>query len=202
MPKISIGSKPFALNFHFKFFAKRFRLFKNLTRAADIQMSETFVPGPDNQRALRDALGRFVTGVTVITAVNDEGPVGITANSFTSLSLDPPLILWCPAKASDRYEPMIKAAYFAVHILDDSQRDLAQTFAESGNTFDTRWQRNAQNVPVLDDCLCRLDCALVTTHDAGDHAIFIGEVERVQMRSGAPLIFAGGKFGDFTPRES
>jgi len=93
---------------------------------------------------------------------------------------------------------MIRATHFAVHVLRDTQAALAMNFAESGTAFDDTWRRNTHNVPVLDDCLCRFECHLLKSHEAGDHSILIGQVEQIEMRDGNPLLFAQGRFGDFS----
>lgn len=160
-------------------------------------MGQSFIPTVENQRALRDAFGCFATGVTVITTITENGPIGITANSFSSVSLDPPLISWCPSKTSDRLAAFQENVSFAVHILRDDQADLALAFADEGAPFDDRWQRSDQNVPILDDCLCRLECKRIATHDAGDHLIMIGEVQRAQFTDGSPLVFGRSGFGTF-----
>ena len=83
-----------------------------------------FEPTPDTQRLFRDGLGRFASGVTVVTAAGPDGGVGMTANSFSGVSLEPPLVLWCPAKGSNRYDIFSKVSHFAIHVLSAEQRDL------------------------------------------------------------------------------
>jgi len=157
-------------------------------------------PGPDTQRDFRDALGRFATGVTLVTCQSDIGPLGITANSFASLSLDPPLVLWSPARSSRRFQAFTEAAHFAIHILRDNQLDLARAFTHHGQAWDqAAWHTSREGVPVIDDTLARFDCRLHAIHDGGDHAIVVGEVTSVMIGDGAPLVFAGGGFGGFTP---
>ena len=98
-------------------------------------MMTRFVPGPDTLHDFRAALGRFATGVTVVTCQTELGPLGITANSFASVSLDPPLVLWSPAKSSSRYPAFLEAEHFAVHVLESGQRDLCRQFTKSGLDF-------------------------------------------------------------------
>ena len=160
-------------------------------------MGQSFIPTVKNQRALRDAFGCFATGVTIITTSCKRGPIGITANSFSSVSLDPPLISWCPAKSSDRLPAFEETTDFAVHVLRDDQAELARTFAQQGEAFDDSWRRSAEGIPILDTCLCVLECTRVATHDAGDHLIMVGEVKRAQFREGSPLVFGRGGFGRF-----
>ncbi len=160
---------------------------------------QNFVPDSGNTRLFRDALGQFATGVTVITAQADKGPIGMTANSFSSVSLTPPLVLWSPAKTSDRYPHFVKAKHFAIHVLRDDQAALAQDFANSGTCFDHgNWTRNAQNVPILNSCLAHFECRLVARHDAGDHDILIGHVDTASIGDGAPLLFCKGQFGQYS----
>ncbi|APZ53304.1 flavin reductase family protein [Salipiger abyssi] len=164
-------------------------------------MSETpqsFDPAETDPRAFRDALGRFVTGVTVITCATQDGPLGIAANSFASLSLDPPLVLWSPAKSSGRYPFFVAAQHFAIHILSSEQEAICRGFARSGDSFDlAEWQRSPEGVPLIEDCVARFECEKVAEHDGGDHTILIGKVHRVATLPGDPLIFCGGRYGGF-----
>ena len=158
-----------------------------------------FIPGPDTRLAFREALGAFTTGVTVVTCQSPVGPLGITANSFSSVSLDPPLILWCPAKSSSRFRAFVDAEHFAVHVLNIGQRDLCQRFASGGLSFDqVDWSADQHGVPNLHGCLARFECTRHAVHDAGDHAIVVGEVFAATHVAGAPLIFARGTYGEFT----
>jgi len=163
-------------------------------------MAETFVPGPGTARAFRDALGRFATGVTVVTCATPEGPLGFTANSFASLSLDPPLILWSPAKASRRYTPFVEAGHFAIHVLGAEQGGIGAGFARDGAAFAAvPWALNREGVPVIDGTLARFECSRAALHDAGDHSIVVGRVLRASLREGEPLVFASGRYGGFLP---
>jgi flavin reductase (DIM6/NTAB) family NADH-FMN oxidoreductase RutF len=160
----------------------------------------SFAPSEQNQRRLRDAFGRFATGVTVVTTRTADGPVGMTANSFSSVSLDPPLVLWCIDKASDRFEVFRHARHYAIHVLDAGQRAVSDGFARDGQYFDhLRWCETAEGVPALSECLARFDCHLEQVHEAGDHVILVGRVQRVDLRSGSPLIFALGGYGALAP---
>ena len=162
-------------------------------------MSNTFEPGAD-PRAFRTALGQFGTGVTVITCQSEMGPLGITANSFASLSLDPALVLWSPGKLSKRYAAFCDAQNYAIHVLAKDQLALGGSFAKDGLDFThADWELSAEDVPVLKGCLARFECRKVAQHDGGDHAIIVGEVLRVQTAPGAPLIFAQGQYGGFEP---
>ncbi|MFN3318845.1 MAG: flavin reductase family protein [Allorhizobium sp.] len=167
--------------------------------ANDIHASEAvFVPGADNHRAFRNALGSFTTGVTVVTAMTSDGPIGMTVNSFASVSLDPPLVLWSPAKSSSRYGAFTGARHFAIHVLGADQDHLSAAFTRGGNGFDgIEVTFNDEGVPVLPGTLARFECAEQAQHDAGDHTIIIGRVLRVAHRQGEPLCFSGGRFGRF-----
>jgi flavin reductase (DIM6/NTAB) family NADH-FMN oxidoreductase RutF len=157
------------------------------------------VPDAANARLFRDALGRFATGVTVVTIAGPDGPMGFTANSFASLSLDPPLVLWSPAKASQRYPFYAAARHYAIHVLGQHQSDLPARFSRGGLGFDgLDWHLNTEGVPVLPGALARFDCAQHATHDGGDHLIIVGQVLRLALEEGEPLVFANGRFGGFT----
>ena len=159
-----------------------------------------FRPGPDTVRAFRGALGRFATGVTIVTTRHDDAPVGITANSFASVSLDPPLVLWSPAKASRRYPVFARAERFAIHVLADRQGDMARRFVAEGNPFEALdWVEGTDGVPLIEGCLARFDCRTEAVHDAGDHSIVIGRVEGAKLGEGEPLVFAHGRYGRFAP---
>lgn len=162
------------------------------------QVTREFRPGPDEARAFRDALGRFATGVTVVTCATKEGPVGITANSFASVSLDPPLVLWSPARSSSRFPHFITASAFSIHVLGDTERDLAARFTRGGAGFDgLDWGPSPEGAPVIAGTLARFDCTTHAIHDGGDHAIMVGQVHRAALRAGAPLVFSQGHYGGF-----
>ncbi len=159
---------------------------------------ETFAPTAENQRRFRDALGCFATGVTVVTVPTAQGPLGMTANSFSSVSLDPPLVLWCPARNSERHPFFAGASHFAIHMLRDDQSALAMDFARNGDPFATlQHATNTDNVPLLPDCLARFECRTHAVHDGGDHDIVVGQVERLWIGEGKPLVFAQSHFGCF-----
>lgn len=160
-------------------------------------MGQTFIPTKDNQRDLRDAFGCFATGVTVITTITNTGPIGITANSFSSVSLDPPLVSWCPAKSSDRLAAFEENPRFAIHVLKAEQADMAMAFSENGDAFGAGWRASDSGVPIFQDCLCVLECTRIESHDAGDHIIMLARVDHVQTRPGDPLVFERGRFGQF-----
>ncbi|WP_420326804.1 flavin reductase family protein [Mameliella sp.] len=155
---------------------------------------QTFDPAEDS-RAFREALGSFATGVTVVTAQGPEGPVGITASSFASVSLDPPLVLWSPQKSSRRFPLFRDARHYAIHVLDGHQQEICTAFTREANAFHAcDWAENTNGVPQIAGCLARYDCTQEITHDAGDHIIIIGRVTSAAFRPGLPLLFQGGRF--------
>ncbi|WP_438955999.1 flavin reductase family protein [Cognatiyoonia sp.] len=157
----------------------------------------SFDPSTDAS-SFRGALGTFVTGVTLVTTDSPEGPVGIIANSFASVSLDPPLVLWSPAKASKRFEHFAGSRRFAIHVLAADQRDVCAAFARSKTAFDAvTWTKSHCGMPLIDGALATFECNLNTTHDAGDHVIVVGEVTRCTHTDGTPLVFHSGKYGEF-----
>ncbi len=157
-----------------------------------------FAPGAENSRQYRNALGNFGTGVTVVTIADEGIPLGITVNSFASVSLDPALVLWSPAKSSSRYTQFESAQHYAIHVLDFSQANLATEFALNAQSFEhCIWQWSDKGVPLIANTVARFECERVTSHDGGDHSIVIGEVKRATDFGGEPLIFVGGKFGRF-----
>ena len=155
-------------------------------------------PDGQNARQLRDAFGRFATGITVVTCASDLGPVGMTANSFSSISLDPALVLWSPSKTSRRYPAFAAADHYAIHVLSEGQRDVCQTFAQDGFAL-ARMHHDVSEagVPLIAGCLARFECRRTALHDAGDHVLVVGEVQRAEWRLGEPLAFFGGKYGKF-----
>ncbi|MEO1303699.1 MAG: flavin reductase family protein [Pseudomonadota bacterium] len=155
-------------------------------------------------RTFRDTLGLFVTGVTVITARDADGaPVGITANSFNSVSLDPPLILWSIGLNARSLDAFRQANAFAVHILRDDQAALSQRFATSGtNKFSgLSIETGLRDVPLLPDCAARLECSPYAKHPAGDHILFIAEVHRLASDPDAmPLVYHGGRYAELADK--
>lgn len=150
-------------------------------------------------RAFRQALGCFPTGVAVVTAQPAEDhPVGITVNSFTSVSLDPPLVLWCLDKKSDRYKVFTDAASFVISILGTAHEEVSSRLAKQGaHSLDgIDLLKTEAGPPALADSLAIFECGVHAVHDAGDHAILIGRVERFARReAGAPLVFFKGRYG-------
>ena len=159
---------------------------------------KNFVPGPERKREFRDALGRFATGITVVTTSTPAGPIGITANSFTSVSLDPPIVLWSIGRHSRRFAAFAGCERFAVHVLGAEQLALSQRFARSGNAFEgLAHDLSDAGVPLLGGCLSRFECTRISAHEGGDHLIVVAGVTAATLRDGAPLLFFGGGYGRF-----
>jgi flavin reductase (DIM6/NTAB) family NADH-FMN oxidoreductase RutF len=163
------------------------------------QMAETcFTPDTTQTRAFRDTLGCFATGVTIVTVQSEHGPMGFTANSFSSLSMDPPLVLWSPAKSSQRFAHYANAQHYAIHVLAQDQADLIARFIRGGAGFEgMSYHHNAEGVPLIPGTLARFECEQHATHEGGDHLIVVGRVLRCAMNEGAPLVFTQGKYGGF-----
>lgn len=152
-----------------------------------------------DQRQFRDALGQFATGVTVVTAIGEDGPVGMTVNSFASVSLEPPLVLWSVARDSDRADAFEQADFFAVHVLPEDSRDLALRFAACGSDFNgIEIACGAGGLPLLDTYCARFECHVVARHPGGDHLILVGEVLAFRVRPSPALVFHAGRFGQLT----
>lgn len=152
---------------------------------------------PLDTRALRNAFGTFMTGVTVVTSHDKSGqPLGFTANSFTSVSLDPPLVLVCLANSSRNYDALVQAEGFAVNILSETQIDVSNTFARPvEDRFATvGWRKGPQGSPIIDGVSAWFDCAMHKTVDAGDHVILIGAVRAFESTTAPGLGYAQGAY--------
>ncbi len=152
---------------------------------------------------IRSAFGRFATGVTVVTTVGaNDRKVGMTASSFNSVSLDPPMVLWSAGTQASEYEVFANCDKFAVHVLSEKQTDLSNRFATPDiDKFEgVDWQLSSNNLPVLPDCPLCLQCETVASHQASDHKIIIGLVIDVDFGSEEPpLLYYGSayhKLGD------
>jgi len=155
---------------------------------------EVLVP---DDKLFRSVLGHFATGVTIITAMDGEEPVGMAANSFTSLSLDPPLILFCVAHTSSTWPRIEQAGTFAVNILGEDHEDLSQLFAKKGadRFSQTPWRIGVSGAPVLEEAIAYLDCNFEAEYPGGDHKIIVGRVLDLDMREGSrPLLFFKGGY--------
>ena len=152
---------------------------------------------PFSSRDLRDALSKFATGVTIVTSVDGDGrPVGMTASSFNSVSMDPPLVLWSVTKTALSATAFKEARHFAVHVLASDQMDLSNRFAKSGaDKFDgLEFGTNSHGMPALAGALTRFDCRTWATYEGGDHWIIVGEVEDIASQTGEGLVFCGGSY--------
>ena len=153
-------------------------------------------PGPDPHH-LRQALGRFATGVTIVTCLDTHGqPVGLTANSFNALSLDPPLILWSLRLKSPSLAAFASASHFTVNVLAQDQLALSRHFARGGaDKFALgTWTPGLGGSPALAGCVARFECERHGAQEAGDHMLFIGQVCRTHQSADAPLLFHGGRY--------
>ena len=151
----------------------------------------------ESELALRRSLGRFATGVTVVTCTAADGrPCGITANSFSSVSLEPPQVLWNIAKVSNSLQAYLEAERFAIHVLRNEQRALAEHFARTDHTVyeGIEYTLSGDGVPILPEVLARFDCRTDTIHESGDHYIIVGEVINHVQAEGEPLLFYAGDY--------
>jgi 3-hydroxy-9,10-secoandrosta-1,3,5(10)-triene-9,17-dione monooxygenase reductase component len=144
----------------------------------------------------RRVLGHFPTGVTVVTAAGDEGPAGMAIGSFASVSLDPPLVMFCPGRDSSSWKKMKEVGSFCVNVLGDDQADVCGVFAgKADDKFaGIDWTTEATGSPVLPGAIAWIDCTLHAVHDGGDHDIVVGTVEALGTgaRNGPLLFFQGG----------
>ena len=151
---------------------------------------------PTDAAAYRRALGTFATGVCVVTADTPAGPLGITINSFTSVSLTPQLVLWCLDEKSERWAPFSAAERFAIHVLEAGSQALSNRFAKGvGQLSDGEYLRVEGAAPRLAGAVARFDCR---THDRvqmGDHMIIVGEVEAFEAVDGPTLTYFRGQYG-------
>ncbi|MFF3687587.1 flavin reductase family protein [Streptomyces sp. NPDC002187] len=157
---------------------------------------------PVDAGEFRRVLGHFATGVTVVTAYDEDGPAGFACQSFTSLSLDPPLVAFMVARTSATWPRIARAGVFCVNVLGDHQGELCRAFAVSGadKFAGATWARSAATgSPLLAGVPAWIDCTIQTVHTGGDHLIVVGRVETLDAdQDGAPLLFHQGRFGRLT----
>ncbi len=157
---------------------------------------------PLDSASFRQVLGHFPTGVTVITAHPAGGaPVGLAVGSFTSVSLEPPLVAFCPARTSGSWPKIQATGGFCVNILADDQEHVCRVFAgKAGDKFaGLGWRPSPGGAPILGDALAWIDCAVEAVHEAGDHLIVVGRVTALAVeREERPLVFFRGGYGSFT----
>jgi len=150
----------------------------------------------------RHVLGHFPTGVTVVSADAGDGPVGMAVGSFTSVSLDPPLVAFLPAKSASAWPGIEKAGHFCVNVLSDAQADVSGVFsAKVEDRFaEVDWRTAATGAPVIDKCLAWIDCEIEAVHEGGDHWIVVGRVVELEAaETGGPLLFFRGGYGRHEP---
>jgi len=155
-------------------------------------------------RSFRKALGCFASGVTVVTTLSPEtgAPIGVTVSAFSSLSLQPPLVLFCLGKQTSTLPAFKTHGHFAINILSEHQRDLSIRFASRAEDKwkGVDWAAWESGVPILGHCLTNLECRLVEALDGGDHVIFVGQVERMKHdEGGSPLIYFRGSYLELGP---
>ncbi|SDZ95547.1 NADH-FMN oxidoreductase RutF, flavin reductase (DIM6/NTAB) family [Microbulbifer marinus] len=161
------------------------------------ESTPAIAPSALQSRALRDTLGQFATGVTVVTTRDAAGePAGMTVNSFNSVSLEPALVLWSIDKQSLGYDAFTQQEHFAVHVLKADQQHVSNLFAGRGaDKFgQVHWHPGPNGVPQLDDCAAFFHCRRVQCIDGGDHTILLGEVLEFTASGGEPLIFHRGRY--------
>ncbi len=164
---------------------------------SDLPEPSTMAQDTFTSRQLRDVLGTFITGVTIVTTRDRQGiGHGITANSFSSVSLDPPLILWSLACTSKSFKAFQESSHFAVHILAEDQMNLSNHFSKSREDkfHGIPHTMGFGDVPILEDAAARLECSHFAAYPAGDHVIYIGKVERIALAPRRTLAFAAGKY--------
>jgi flavin reductase (DIM6/NTAB) family NADH-FMN oxidoreductase RutF len=148
--------------------------------------------------SFRSVLGRFPSGITIVTTVDGDGrDVGMTVSAFSSVSLRPPLIQVCIDKAASMYNALLRTDRFGVNILAAEQEALSRRFAaiDSSHRFEGVGYERAENgVVLLDDALGHLECTVSARHDAGDHTLFVGEVERASAGDGRPMLYYRGGY--------
>jgi flavin reductase (DIM6/NTAB) family NADH-FMN oxidoreductase RutF/DNA-binding MarR family transcriptional regulator len=153
-------------------------------------------------RELRRTLGQFATGVTIVTCLSDEGePVGMTANSFSSVSLDPPLVLWSLDRKARSFPVFAGARHFAFSVLSQDQVELSNRFAQPGAAkfCDLDWHAGLGGVPLIPDPAAHFECTQHAAFDGGDHLIIVGRVERFVRYDRRALVFAHGRYGAVAP---
>lgn len=147
--------------------------------------------------ALRKALGQFATGVTVVSMETEDGVHGMTANSFTSVSLEPPLVLVCVDKRHRTHDLIPKIGRFAVNVLSEDQQDISNWYAgRRQKPVEPKWRLDRARAPILEGALAWFDCRLAMEYDGGDHTIYVGRVEdfAIEEGEGEPLLFFRGRY--------
>jgi len=157
-------------------------------------------PLPPDAASYRTVLGHFATGVVIVTAIDGDEPVGMAANSFTSVSLEPPLVLFCAAKSSSTWPRIQTSGKWAANFLDEAGEEVCRLFAQKGADRFARvaYTPGRTGSPILEDALAFVDCETIAQHDAGDHVIVVGRViELGYQPEGKPLLFYRGGYGRY-----
>lgn len=165
-----------------------------------VNVAAAVEPTPDNMRAV---LSTFATGVTVVTGTDDGEPIGFTCQAFSSVSLEPPFVLFCADHRGSTWPRIQRSGLFCVNILEEGQQDVCMAFgSRSGSKFaGLAWHRSPEGLPLLEDVLARVHAEVETVHAAGDHDIVLGRVYALEtVRSARPMIFYQGGFS-LDPRE-
>ena len=150
-------------------------------------------------RSIRDAFGQFATGITVVTTLDENGaPVGLTANSFASVSLEPPLVSWCIDRSSKRFNEYANAEYFTISVLTAEQEEVSNLFATRSSDpsvfEDIEWYEGHNGVPQINDVSARFHCKTQHLYEGGDHLIIVGAVEDYENSPSDPLLFSQGEY--------
>lgn len=151
----------------------------------------------NDAKELRRAFGQFATGVTIVTTASPDGePIGVTANSFSSVSLRPPMLLWSLANSARSKKSFVEAKYFCVHVLTDAQMGVSKRFARRGeNKFGSvDWSWGERSLPMLDDYVARFLCKTTDQFSVGDHVVIVGEVLAYDKTHKRPLVYCGGEY--------
>lgn len=172
--------------------------FRRNRRQTAASAQDEGVDMPDAQ-TFRQAWGKFATGVSVVTTVRPDGEIhGMTANGINSVSLEPPLALVCAGHSTSSHPLIREAGRFAINILSEGQRPIAEYYArptaDKTGDVETAFTRTERGAALIDGCIARMDCRVIAEHDAGDHTVFIGQVEEIDTGEGRPLLFYEGKF--------
>ena len=156
-------------------------------------------------RQFRNVLGQFCTGVTIITTIDDGAPVGFACQSFAALSLEPPLVLFCPTKASRSWAAIERSGRFCVNVLAEEQQQTCARFGsrEPDKFAGIDWTASPLGSPILDGSLAHIDCTVETVHDGGDHFVVFGRVHSMsELRSERPLLFYRGQYSAIEPEKT
>ncbi len=169
-------------------------------------MTDT-APAQLDGRALRDLYGQFASGITIITTDGADGPVGFACQSFAALSLEPPLVLFCPMKTSRSWQAIEATGRFAVNILAEEQQETCAVFgSRHPDKFGAvDWHRSESGQPLLDGSLAWIDCTVETVHEGGDHYVVYGRVHDFAVgegTSGKPLLFYRSQYTGIAPEKS